>query len=118
MDNVAVAGNYCYRVESICEYGMYNSSNEVCIFADAITEWTADNLTLYPNPTYGQFFIEGQHIATVQIFNAIGQLVDEIENTEAERITINCDGWNTGLYNIRIISAEGETATRKVTIFR
>jgi len=118
MDNVAVAGNYCYRVESICEYGMYNSSNEVCIFADAITEWTADNLTLYPNPTYGQFFIEGQRIAVVQIFNASGMLVTEIENTEDERITINCENWYPGLYNIRIISTDGETATRNVTIFR
>ena len=124
MDNVPESGNYCYRVESTCEYGMYNSSNEACVSAevseegDAIDEWSADNLTLYPNPTYGQFFIEGQRIAVVQIFNATGQLVTEIKNTEAEHITINCDGWNPGIYNIRIISVDGETATRKVTIFR
>ena len=135
IDNISESGNYCYRVESICEYGMFASSDEVCLSVeiitddgegsgsgegegDAIDEWTADNLTLYPNPTYGQFFIEGQRIAVVQIFNASGMLVTEIENTEAERITINCDGWNPGLYNIRIISAEGESATRKVTIFR
>ena len=124
MDNVPESGNYCYRVESTCEYGMYNSSNEACVSAevseegDAIDEWSADNLTLYPNPTYGQFFIEGQRIAVVQIFNAAGMLVTEIENTEVERITINCDGWNPGIYNVRIISAEGESATRKVTIFR
>ena len=123
-DNVPESGNYCYRVESTCEYGMYNSSNEACVSAevseegDAIDEWSADNLTLYPNPTYGQFFIEGQRIAVVQIFNAAGMLVTEIENTEVERITINCDGWNPGIYNVRIISAEGESATRKVTIFR
>ena len=112
---------------------MFTYSNEECVFVevisedengqgsgegDAIDEWTADNLTLYPNPTYGQFFIEGLRIAVVQIFNASGMLVTEIENTEAERITINCEGWNPGLYNIRIISAEGETATRRVTIFR
>ena len=132
-DNVNPGYNYCYKVESLCEYGMFTYSNEECVFVevisedengqgsgegDAIDEWTADNLTLYPNPTYGQFFIEGQRIAVVQIFNASGMLVAEIENTEAERITINCDSWNPGLYNIRIISAEGETATRRVTIFR
>ncbi|MBQ5424835.1 MAG: T9SS type A sorting domain-containing protein [Bacteroidales bacterium] len=105
-------------VESDCEHRMYEVSNEECVSADAIDEWSADNLTLYPNPTYGQFFIEGQHIAVVQIFNATGQLVTEIENTEAERITVNCNGWNPGLYNVRIISTEGEMATRKVTIFR
>ena len=132
-DNVNPGYNYCYKVESLCEYGMFTYSNEECVFVevisedengqgsgdgDAIDEWTADNLTLYPNPTYGQFFIEGQRIAVVQIFNASGMLVAEIENTEDEHITINCDSWNPGLYNIRIISAEGETATRRVTIFR
>ena len=132
-DNVNPGYNYCYKVESLCEYGMFTYSNEECVFievisedengqgsgdGDAIDEWTADNLTLYPNPTYGQFFIEGQRIAIVQIFNASGMLVAEIENNEDERITINCDSWNPGLYNIRIISAEGETATRRVTIFR
>ena len=111
-------GNYCYRVESICEYGMFRSSDEICILGDAVDEWAANNLNIYPNPTDNQLFIEGQHIATVQIFNAIGQLVYEIENHEDERITINCDSWNPGIYNIRIISAEGETATRKVTVFR
>ncbi|MBQ1606843.1 MAG: T9SS type A sorting domain-containing protein, partial [Bacteroidales bacterium] len=117
-DNVHEAGNYCYVVESDCEHRMYKLSNEECVFADAIAELSADDITLYPNPTYGQFFIEGQHIAVVQIFNATGQLVTEIENTEAERITVNCDGWNPGIYNVRIISAKGELATRKVTIFR
>lgn len=132
-DNVNPGYNYCYKVESLCEYGMFTYSNEECVFVevisedengqgsgegDAIDEWTADNLTLYPNPTYGQFFIDGQRIAVVQIFNATGQLVTEIENTEAEHITINCDGWNPGIYNVRIISTEGESATRKVTIFR
>ncbi|MBO7132736.1 MAG: T9SS type A sorting domain-containing protein, partial [Bacteroidales bacterium] len=122
-DNVTYGYNYCYKVESLCDYGMFIYSNEECVFVNeeddnAIDEWTADNLTLYPNPTYGQFFIEGQRIAVVQIFNASGMLVAEIENTESGRVTINCDGWNPGLYNVRIISAEGETATRKVTIFR
>ena len=117
-DSPKFAGNYCYVVESDCEHRMYEVSNEECVSADAIDEWPADNLTLYPNPTYGQFFIEGQHIAVVQIFNATGQLVTEIENTEAERITVNCNGWNPGIYNVRIVSAEGESATRKVTIFR
>ena len=117
-DKPTDAGNYCYRIESNCEYGMYKQSNEECEYADAIDEWSADKLNIYPNPTDGQFFIEGQHIAIVQIFNTSGQLVAEIENTESEHITINCDDWNTGIYSVRIITTEGKTTTRKVTIFR
>ncbi len=126
-DNVARGFEYCYKVESLCEYGMFVYSDEECIFIEeasdeedenAIEEWTADNLTVYPNPTYGQFFIEGPRIATVMIYNASGQLVAEIDNTESERISIDCSGWNPGLYNIRIISTEGQAATRKVSVFR
>ena len=126
-DNVARGFEYCYKVESLCEYGMFVYSDEECIFIEeagdeeegnAIEEWTADNLTVYPNPTYGQFFIEGQRIATVMIYNASGQIVVELDNNEIDRIEINCDGWNPGLYNIRIISVDGQVATRKVSIFR
>ena len=76
------------------------------------------NVSIYPNPTDDQFFIEGQRIATVQIFNAIGQLVTEIENNESERITINCNGWSPGLYSVQIISTEGKVTTQKISIFR
>jgi len=121
-DNVEPGFNYCYKVKSLCEYGMFAYSNEECIFVneegDAIEEWSEDNLSVYPNPTYGQFFIEGQRIATVIIYNASGQIVAELDNNESDRIMVNCDGWNPGLYNIRIISEEGQVATRKVSIFR
>jgi hypothetical protein len=134
-DNVTPGFNYCYKVESLCDYGMFAYSNEECVYVeiipedddesgqgsgegDAIEEWTADNLTVYPNPTYGQFFIDGSNIATVLIYNAAGQIVLEINDNEDERITINCAGWNPGLYHLRIISTEGQVATRKVSIFR
>ncbi|MBR5983285.1 MAG: fibronectin type III domain-containing protein [Bacteroidales bacterium] len=122
-DNVARGFEYCYKVERFCEYGMFVYSNEECIFVsetdeNAVEEWTADNLSIFPNPTYGQFFIEGQHIADVRVYSASGLLVAEIDNNESDLIEINCDGWNPGLYNVRIISTEGNVVTRKVTIFR
>ena len=115
-DKPNYAGNYCYVVESDCEYGMINLSNEECVFTDAIDEWSATELSIYPNPTSGQFFIEGQRIATVRIYNVAGQLVGEIENVEDERITVNCENWNPGLYNVQLISIEGRIATRKISI--
>ena len=123
IDNVVTDNNYCYRVESICEYGMFSTSNEVCLFVEnndenAIDVWSADNISVYPNPTYGHFFVEGPQIAIVRIFNASGQLVVELENDEAERINVSCEGWNPGMYNIQIISKDGQTITKKISIFR
>ncbi len=117
-DKVDSASYCCYKVKSICEYRMVALSNEECLFVDDITDWTENNLSIYPNPTNDKFFISGSQIATVKIYNAVGQIVAEIENAETERITINCHDWNSGIYNVWIISNEGELATRKVTIFR
>ncbi|MBR5983081.1 MAG: fibronectin type III domain-containing protein [Bacteroidales bacterium] len=117
-DKAGDSGNYCYKVKSVCEQSMFAFSNEECVDVDGIAEWTDDNLSIYPNPTYGQFFIKGSRIAKVRIYNAAGQLVAEFDNNESERIEINCNEWNPGLYNIRIVSAEGRVATRKVSIFR
>ena len=117
-DKVDSASYCCYKVKAICEYRMVAYSNEECLDVDGIAEWDETNLSIYPNPTYGQFFIEGQRIATVRIYNAAGQIVEEIENNEDERISVNCDGWNPGLYNVQMISTEGKIAVRKVTIFR
>jgi hypothetical protein len=117
-DKVDSASYCCYKVKAICEYRMVAYSNEECLDVDGIAEWDETNLSIYPNPTYGQFFIEGQRIATVRIYNAAGQIVEEIENNEDERISVNCDGWNPGLYNVQMISTEGRIAVRKVTIFR
>ena len=113
-------GNYCYKVKSICEQDMFAFSNEECVTVngDGIAEWTEDNLSIYPNPTYGQFFIEGSQIATIRIYNTAGQIVMEIENNESEHIEVNCDGWNPGLYNVQLISIDGKVATRKISIFR
>ena len=122
-DNVAFGLEYCYRIERMCEYGMYVSSDDVCVFIEAndenaVDEWSADKLSVYPNPTYGQFFIEGSQIATIQIYNAAGQTVYETDSNDDERVTINCENWTPGLYNIRIVSVEGQMATKRVTIFR
>ena len=117
-DRVDSASYCCYKVKSVCDYRMVAYSNEVCLFVDDIADWTENNLSIYPNPTNGKFFIEGSQIAMVRIYNVAGQLVEEIENNEDERITVNCNDWNPGLYNVQMISSDGRIATRKITIYR
>ena len=123
-DNVAQGLTYCYKVEKICQYGMFIYSNEECVSIEyndgenAVDTWTEDNLSVYPNPTFGHFFIEGPQIGTVLIYNAAGLLIQEINSNEYERIVVNCETWNPGLYNILIISEDGKTATRRISIFR
>jgi uncharacterized protein (TIGR02145 family) len=117
-DRVDSASYCCYKVKSACDYRMVAYSNEVCLFVDDIADWTENNLSIYPNPTNDKFFIEGSQIAMVRIYNVAGQLVEEIENNEDERITVNCYDWNPGLYNVQMISSDGRIATRKITIYR
>ena len=93
-------------------------SNIACNYNSDVESIDMNAVSLYPNPANEQFFIDGQHIDIIRIYSATGNLVSELENIGEERTTINCDGWNSGLYNIRIITTEGKTLTRKITISR
>ncbi len=65
-------------------------------------------LTISPNPVRGQFelrssMFEVEGLKIISIYNGEGRKVKEIRNTEeSESITINAEGWNRGLYLIRL----------------
>ncbi len=113
----------CYFVEAYenCyDISQQNVSRSNFAYSNnsAVESIDMNAVSLYPNPANEQFFIDGQHVDIIRIYSATGNLVSELENIGEERITINCDGWNPGLYNIRIITTEGKTLTRKIAISR
>ena len=72
---------------------------------------------LYPNPTNGQFTVEGTNIAKVEIYNLVGQKVYETENGERRTENqINAINWNKGIYLVNITSTNGAVETRKLVV--
>lgn len=68
---------------------------------------------LYPNPTTGQFTVEGANVTRVEVFNFVGQKVHE---AEGKVVSIDAANWNKGIYLVNIIEQSGATVTRKLVV--
>ena len=67
-------------------------------------------VTCYPNPATTMVTIDGLEAAEVQIYNAIGQLVETVRNSNE----INVTGLAEGVYLVRILDAEGKNYVARV----
>ena len=81
---------------------------------DAVGENTTQEVSVYPNPTNGNLKIEGTMLSNVIVYNLVGQKVYE-ENISGDEYVIDMKRFGSGIYMIRIQSANGLT-TKKITV--
>ena len=79
----------------------------------SVEEVSGNNISLYPNPTNGIINIEGDGEMTVSVMNMLGQKV--METTATDNAVIDLSNYGSGIYMIRIESANG-TVTEKVNV--
>ncbi len=70
-------------------------------------------LHVYPNPTTGQFTVEGANVAKVEVYNLVGQKVHE---AEGQVVNIDAADWNKGIYLVNIIEQNGAVVTKKLVV--
>ena len=68
---------------------------------------------LYPNPTTGQFTVEGANMSKVEVYNLMGQKVHE---AEGQSVSIDAAGWNKGIYLVNIVERNGAVVTKKLVV--
>lgn len=78
----------------------------------SVTE-LSNEVKLYPNPTTGQFTVEGANMARVEVFNIVGQKVLE---AEGQTVNIDASNWNKGIYLVNIIEQNGTSVTKKLVV--
>ena len=78
-----------------------------------VTELSAE-AKLYPNPTTGQFTVEGANVAKVEVFNLVGQKVCEQQGSKV--VNIDATDWNKGIYLVNIIEQDGAVVTKKLVV--
>ena len=78
----------------------------------SVNELTAE-AKLYPNPTTGQFTVEGANVAKVEVYNLVGQKVHE---AEGQVVNIDAAEWNKGIYLVNIIEQNGAVVTKKLVV--
>ena len=98
-----------YSVRSVYTNGWEQCESEfrdVMVTITDIAENTMD-VRVYPNPTNGQLYVEGQGTMTVSVYNMLGQ---EVLRTVADDQTVVDLGSNgTGVYMVRIETNSGVT---------
>ena len=70
------------------------------------------NILIYPNPANNIINIAGTDITNIKIFNNIGQIILNENNTN----TINVSGLTNGLYLLTIETSTGQTTQKKLII--
>ena len=78
----------------------------------SVTELSAE-AKLYPNPTKGQFTVEGANVEKVEVYNLVGQKVHE---AEGQVVSIDAAEWNKGIYLVNIIEQNGAVVTKKLVV--
>jgi len=100
-------------IEIETDYGVF----EIAVYINedilTVTELSAE-AKLYPNPTTGQFTMEGANVAKVEVYNLVGQKVCEQQGSKA--VNIDATNWNKGLYFVNIIEENGAVVTKKLVV--
>lgn len=81
---------------------------------DAVDENYESNVSIYPNPTSGNLNIEAAELESIAIFNLVGQKIYE-ENISGDECVIDMNRFGSGIYMVKIKSADGST-TKKITV--
>ena len=78
----------------------------------SVTELSAE-AKLYPNPTTGQFTVEGANVERVEVYNLVGQ---KVHQAEGKVIKIDATEWNKGIYLVNIIEENGAVVAKKLVV--
>ena len=77
-----------------------------------VTELSAET-QLYPNPTSGQFTVEGLNVSQVEVYNLVGQKVYE---AQGQVVNINASDWNRGIYLVNVKHQNGAIETKRLVV--
>lgn len=83
----------------------------------SIDEQLLKNVDIYPNPTSDVLNVRlnGADITSISIVDLSGKVVSEVNNISQSN-QIDVQSLNSGMYMVRMISSEGNSSTKKITI--
>ena len=93
------------------ELQFYVSVNEDLLSISEIK----DEISIYPNPANGIFTVESGNMSRVTVYNLVGQMVYDT-TTDGQRVNIDANSWNSGIYMVTITDRQGASVTRKIVV--
>ena len=115
-DMVNVSGDFSYSVTCVYMLGEDNCESEdssIEIFITDLEEKTNANIQVYPNPTSGLLYIEGQGMMHISVSNLLGQKL--METTTEGSTTLDLTRFESGMYLVRMETENG-VLVKKVNV--
>lgn len=82
----------------------------------SINENSNANVSIYPNPSTGEFFIKGAtEFTSIVVLNSLGQVVESIKNNAKSVLKIDLSN-RKGVYFVKLTDESGVLTTKKVII--
>ena len=115
-DNAPVNGINYYRLKMVNINNSYSYSEVKTVRTTAVKE-----ITFFPNPaqTYVNVsLVQSDNSSSVQLLNISGQILQEtkVAGGNATTVTLNVAQYARGMYIVRVVNADGSSATSKLVI--
>ena len=101
------------------DFGGDNTTGDFCIEVTqvfvSVDEMEKTTLSVYPNPTSGNFTItSSQEIETIRVYNLMGELVLLKEQVNASNLQFNAGALAKGVYSVEVKTAIGNAVSRLI----
>ena len=101
-----------FEVTDIHEYGDYLTFH-VHFLTDDVEDVVMNSFSIYPNPAVDQLNVSGENMRTIEVYNALGQLIIT-ENPAIDNFcTIQLGNLSSGIYMLKVISTDGSASVQK-----
>lgn len=111
VDESLGSGSYTYNVRPLYENCNGASATQEVTFCEGIEETFVPNVTIYPNPSNGDFTIQHNNIESIAIYNIMGAMISEAE-VDADEYIIN--DLKQGIYFVNIKTNVGSVVKKIV----
>ena len=71
-----------------------------------VSDPTVKPASVYPNPSKGVFFVEGQGIERIEVYNSLGQCL-QVATTNDDVLKVDLHDLAEGMYLLRVVTLQG-----------
>ena len=116
-DDLEHSSIYMVKAYAIVDgYTFYGPETTFQTWTENVNE-LENSLKLYPNPTANVLNVEGEGMSSVEVYNTVGQCV-MTQAVNGNKIQINTENLNGGIYFIRIKANDGAMLNRTFSVSR
>lgn len=101
-----------FEITDIQEAGDYLTFH-VHFLTDEVADVQAEKFSIYPNPAVHQVNVSGENMVSVELYNALGQLIRTEKATTSNFCTMPLNSLSSGVYMLKIVSDDGSTSVQK-----